>query len=1096
MKLAFLNLERFGARSNLQLDDLSQQLNVVYGPNGSGKTTIINFIRWVLYGSDAPACRPYLSTSDARSSGSLRVIDGEHQVRVVSRLDDGSVAGKVSMSRVTGDILEYERARLTGVDLEEYGHIFSFGFDQPSAIEETIRVAASRGFNLTYDERQVQHLQDLEQQLADLQYSYQGMRESEENLSLLHARREEVRHEIELVERARSERLRELEGEVGQIQNSLVQRRNLLAEVEAGLRRAEEKIATRRNQLEGIAQESREIREESIEAGRREADQINEQIQQWRNVLQAIRERLENLQRRLADWEPAAQPVGSRDEAEFRLYLRTLGFQIDDLEHDLHDLALPAEVEDHQVTSDYLRSVLDGALQTMRHDVQNLVSEIQRQKQAACYHDHAQERQRLRRCESEMTDLIEDLERRREQLLSQDAYVPRESSATKPSADWTDFIGDSVIRPWYETTSHATNGTTSTNGNAAPKVPALRRYSTDLVLETRLNHLVKRRDYLAARVQDGQREMSSLEHRLETLMAGRDKIDEQRRFDTLQREREHVEQRIQEAEQRQHLRQRMDTLHREIEDLRKTLGPSDIVREASSNLQRMTGGSCRQLRVNEMHEVWVEDDAGKNHRHSELSRGTQDQVYLSISLALVAAYYARGVELPLILNDVFVNVDTDRASLTAEVLEDFSGRGHQVVLFTRHEHVSQLFSSSRIRRFKLQQRTRSVASDASDHHARYLDQLPATGPYPTATTRSNPNQEWMANWEANRRLRGTRPAQPPSRIERSLSDETPLSHVDGIDLELVSRLNEIDIHTVQAFIQMDPEQGEQALASFGITAQVIHRWQSIVTLQTYVGLTADDASLLVLCGVDDPQELAYIDVSELHRRIEQFLDDTEHRSRFGAISRYERSRLSRWIQAARQSRFRRHRSSPSRITPQRTPPLPANPRIEPKRMPRPRMAQPEVEPTNARDVPLRFFLEPSDPIVDAPSIGPKTAERFHAIEVKTVADLLDKDPEEVAEQIDYRRITPKLIHQWQMQTQLVCRIPNLRGHDAQILVACDVTTPRQLASIVAEELHNKVQRFIRTSEGKRILRNGKRPDLAEVTAWIQWAESARELQLS
>ena len=83
-----------------------------------------------------------------------------------------------------------------------------------------------------------------------------------------------------------------------------------------------------------------------------------------------------------------------------------------------------------------------------------------------------------------------------------------------------------------------------------------------------------------------------------------------------------------------------------------------------------------------------------------------------------------------------------------------------------------------------------------------------------------------------------------------------------------------------------------------------------------------------------------------------------------------------------------------------------------------------------------------------------------------------------------------------MQTQLVCRIPNLRGHDAQILVACDVTTPRQLASMVAEELHNKVKRFIRTSEGKRILRNGKRPDLAEVTAWIQWAESARELQLS
>ena len=61
MKLSSLQIERFGARSNLQLDSLSDQLNVVHGPNGSGKTTIINFIRWILYGGRDDASRRYLT---------------------------------------------------------------------------------------------------------------------------------------------------------------------------------------------------------------------------------------------------------------------------------------------------------------------------------------------------------------------------------------------------------------------------------------------------------------------------------------------------------------------------------------------------------------------------------------------------------------------------------------------------------------------------------------------------------------------------------------------------------------------------------------------------------------------------------------------------------------------------------------------------------------------------------------------------------------------------------------------------------------------------------------------------------------------------
>ena len=139
----------------------------------------------------------------------------------------------------------------------------------------------------------------------------------------------------------------------------------------------------------------------------------------------------------------------------------------------------------------------------------------------------------------------------------------------------------------------------------------------------------------------------------------------------------------------------------------------------------------------------------------------------------------------------------------------------------------------------------------------------------------------------------------------------------------------------------------------------------------------------------------------------------------------------------------------------------------------------------------RYGLEAEERFVDAPSVGPKTAERFHAIGATTVADLLELDPNDAAVRINYRRITPEFIRDWQLQTTLVCRIPNLRGHDAQILVACEIPTAELLAKMEPETLLAQVQQFVTTAEGKRVLRSAKAPDLAEVTSWIRWAQRAR-----
>lgn len=112
----------------------------------------------------------------------------------------------------------------------------------------------------------------------------------------------------------------------------------------------------------------------------------------------------------------------------------------------------------------------------------------------------------------------------------------------------------------------------------------------------------------------------------------------------------------------------------------------------------------------------------------------------------------------------------------------------------------------------------------------------------------------------------------------------------------------------------------------------------------------------------------------------------------------------------------------------------------------------------------------------------------------TVNDLLQANPKQLAKEVDDKRMSAERIAQWQAQTTLACRVPQLRGHDAQILVACGIKSPELLARTNVEELWSVVGPFASSTEGKRIIRGGKAPDRAEVVDWITWAQSARSLQ--
>ncbi len=142
----------------------------------------------------------------------------------------------------------------------------------------------------------------------------------------------------------------------------------------------------------------------------------------------------------------------------------------------------------------------------------------------------------------------------------------------------------------------------------------------------------------------------------------------------------------------------------------------------------------------------------------------------------------------------------------------------------------------------------------------------------------------------------------------------------------------------------------------------------------------------------------------------------------------------------------------------------------------------------------RHYLSVDMPVEKAPSIGAKTADLLEQHGVFTVGDLLAIDPDKLAESLSDRHIDAYTILTWQMQADLCCDVPNLRGHDAQILSACGISHRGELASADADSLLKKVNAFVATPAGERILRGSDRPDLTEVSNWIRWTNRPDQQQ--
>jgi uncharacterized protein YhaN len=120
------------------------------------------------------------------------------------------------------------------------------------------------------------------------------------------------------------------------------------------------------------------------------------------------------------------------------------------------------------------------------------------------------------------------------------------------------------------------------------------------------------------------------------------------------------------------------------------------LREASEYLHRLTDGHYRRVWMPLDHRnLRIESAKGESLPLDVLSRGTREAVFIALRLALVTSFARRGTTLPLVLDDVLVNFDSGRVRLAAEVLCDFARTGHQIIMFTCHEHITDIFEDAK-----------------------------------------------------------------------------------------------------------------------------------------------------------------------------------------------------------------------------------------------------------------------------------------------------------------------------------------------------------------------------------------------------------------
>jgi len=116
----------------------------------------------------------------------------------------------------------------------------------------------------------------------------------------------------------------------------------------------------------------------------------------------------------------------------------------------------------------------------------------------------------------------------------------------------------------------------------------------------------------------------------------------------------------------------------------KTRQPG-VLKSAEKVFSEITGGKYpRIVKPLDEDEVFIQNERGVQNKVSQTSRGTREQLYLSMRLGLIEEYERQSEPLPIVMDDVLVNFDDPRKAQVIRTLKRFAER-RQILVLTCHK---------------------------------------------------------------------------------------------------------------------------------------------------------------------------------------------------------------------------------------------------------------------------------------------------------------------------------------------------------------------------------------------------------------------------
>jgi energy-coupling factor transporter ATP-binding protein EcfA2 len=1031
MRIAQLSLAGRGAWPDLHLDQLHPQLNVFLGKPGAGKSTIAQLASHLLYGKTQSTWRQQFGQTVPLLEGRLQVESSQGSF-ILQRHLNLDRTSRLTVAGVGQSSVDNHTVGklLGGLPPQLLAQLLAIDFAEAPSVEWLL----SKDFGQELAKASDKKYNSDRNNYCVVDYA------KERNVPIDRRRVDELIRQRDVVAESIEKRLAMHRHEGGVLSAELDDVVSLQKDVRCQLEAVQADALVKARQIAECEVRLRYVSLESAvtrhtlgknsQTKRDELTQLEDEIARCRKALGDLQSREVAVRAELAQLTPDGTADRVSYLADSRSTLCILERLVDDLDAEITLLARAHEPG--RCTGHDSHAKLSPVAAVLRQQVYTLCGLLTEQERQNRRQQLATESRQLSRSQFDLSERLEQLLERRELLIH----------------ELSDSDQPTLLRPQSPADEHCQcERHAEFLINADPLLVGYSsRHSQELELQSQYEALIRRQEELI-------REKEKLTATLEQLES---------RWHGLQRERAGLDGNASLEELRCQL-ERLETAIRATLEPPATSPVQPLATwRASDILSQLTNGKLVQIQLGrDGKPPVVIDHLGQSSELSSLSTAAHDQLYLALTLALVGSLSHRGMHLPLILDEPFLRQDAVASAAMAGLLVEFSRAGHQVLVFTEDLDALQRFES--------------LNSHVLDL-ARLRRQIPVIDPSETITTettftrviRETENGEHtpILNFHSSAAV---------SKPQFYLTKESLLAEFPILGSGTTALFDKIGIHNVAQLIAADATTVAKQLNRKQITADIVGLWQVHMHLMTSVpGITLNDAQVLSACGIRSFADLRRTIPIELEATIRDFLRNERGQRFAGLVNRYNASQIREWVHQGVHTEKPTMRTSPEvlgEVSPQ--PKLRAH---------SPDHDQPE------------FFLSRASHVANAPSIGPQTAQRLASVGIRTVADLLNANPTAVAAEIGLNHITAKAIADWQLQAQLVCQIPDLRGYGAQLLVACGFTSPDHITASRLADLIREIQEFAQSKQGQRILRGHEIPSASKIKSWAQNAAQHRPLE--